>query len=172
VDVAAGRTLVDFGLRRAHGADAGMRVARSSYLAGFDATSNVLAGRAYGIPVAGTMAHSFVEVFADELGRVQAYARSFPTRSILLLDTYDTVEGARRAAVVARELARHGHGLAGVRLDSGDFAALSLQVRAVLDDAGCESVDDLRERRARRARHLGASGRRGTDRRVRPSAAS
>jgi nicotinate phosphoribosyltransferase len=140
VDVAAGRTLVDFGLRRTHRADAGMRVARSSYLAGFAATSNVLAGEAYGIPVAGTMAHAFVQAFDDELEAFRAYARSFPDRSILLLDTYDTVEGARRAAVVARELARDGHGLAGVRLDSGDLAALSHQVRAVLDEAGCESV--------------------------------
>ena len=136
VDVAQGRTLVDFGLRRTHGADAGMRAARSSYLAGFDSTSNVLAGKVYGIPVAGTMAHSYVEAFEDELAAFRAYARAFPDRCILLVDTYDTVEGARRAALVGRELAAQGHRLRGVRLDSGDLADLSRRVRAVLDEAG------------------------------------
>jgi nicotinate phosphoribosyltransferase len=140
VEVAGGRTLVDFGLRRTHGADAGMRVARASYLAGFDSTSNVLAGKAYGIPIAGTMAHSYIEAFADELAAFRAYARSFPDRAILLVDTYDTVEGARRAAVVAGELAERGHRLVGVRLDSGDLSVLAREVRAVLDAARCEAV--------------------------------
>jgi nicotinate phosphoribosyltransferase len=140
VDVARGRTLVDFSLRRTHGADAGMRVARSSFLAGFDATSNVAAGQAYGIPVAGTMAHSFVEAFPDELAGFRAYARSFPERSVLLVDTYDTLEGVRHAATVARELASAGHRLAGIRLDSGDLAALARGARAILDDAGQEAV--------------------------------
>ena len=140
VDVADGRTLLDFGLRRAHRADAGMRLARSSFLAGFDSTSNVLAGLEYGIPIAGTMAHSYIEAFADELTAFRAYARSFPDSAVLLVDTYDTVEGARRAAVVARELAESGHRLVGVRLDSGDLGALAHGVRSVLDGAGCESV--------------------------------
>ena len=98
VDAAAGRRLVDFGLRRAHGADAGLTVARSSWLAGFDATSNVLAGKLYGIPLAGTMAHSYVEAFPDEAAAFEAFASSYPDGSTLLIDTYDTVEGARRAA--------------------------------------------------------------------------
>jgi nicotinate phosphoribosyltransferase len=136
VDVAPGRTLVEFGLRRTHRADAGMRVARSSYLAGFDSTSNVLAGREYGIPIAGTMAHSYVEAFADELAAFRAYARAYPDRAILLVDTYDTVEGARRAVTVALELASSGHHLVGVRLDSGDLVDLSRRVRALLDEAG------------------------------------
>jgi nicotinate phosphoribosyltransferase len=136
VDVARGRMLVDFGLRRTHRSAAGMRVARACYLAGFDSTSNVLAGREYGIPIAGTMAHSYVEAFGDELAAFRAYARTYPDRAILLVDTYDTVEGVRRAAVVGRELAAAGHRLAGVRLDSGDLLELARAARAILDEAG------------------------------------
>jgi nicotinate phosphoribosyltransferase len=136
VDAARGRTLVDFSLRRTHRGDAGMRVARSSYLAGFDSTSNVAAGKAYGMPIAGTMAHSYVESFDDELAAFRAYARAYPDRCILLIDTYDTLQGARRAVAVARELAERGHRLQGVRLDSGDLAELSRRVRAILDEAG------------------------------------
>lgn len=136
VDVAQGRRLVDFGLRRTHRAAAGMRAARSAYLAGFDSTSNVLAGKELGIPVAGTMAHSYVECFPDELEAFRAFARSFPDRSILLVDTYDTVEGTRRAAQVGKELAAAGHRLVGVRLDSGDLLELSRAARAILDEAG------------------------------------
>jgi len=101
VDAAQGRLLVEFGLRREHGGDAGLAAARSSYLAGFDSTSNVLAGKLCGIPIAGTMAHSFVEAFADELEAFRAFARAYPDRCTLLVDTYDTVEGARRATIVA-----------------------------------------------------------------------
>ena len=136
VDAAGGRTLVDFSLRRTHGGEAGLAVARASYLAGFDATSNVLGGRAYRIPVAGTMAHSYVESFADETAAFRAYARTFPDDAILLVDTYDTVEGVRRAVEVGRELAERGHRLAGVRLDSGDVASLSVSAREILDEAG------------------------------------
>jgi nicotinate phosphoribosyltransferase len=136
VDVAGARMLVDFALRRTHGGEAGLAVARASYLAGFDATSNVLAGRLFGIPVAGTMAHSYVESFDDELEAFRAFARSYPNGTILLVDTYDTLEGVRRAAVVARELAADGHRLRGVRLDSGDVAELSRGARAILDGAG------------------------------------
>ncbi len=131
-----GRSLVDFSLRRTQGVDAGMKVARASYLAGFVSTSNVLAGKEYGIPVAGTMAHSFISSFEDELDAFRAFAQTFPERSILLVDTYDTVEGARKAAIVGQEMARQGQRLQGVRLDSGDMAELSKEVRKVLDEAG------------------------------------
>ena len=140
VDVAQGRTLVDFGLRRAHGGEAGLKAARAAFLAGFDATSNVLAGERYGIPVAGTMAHSFVESFPSELEAFRAFARSYPDGSILLVDTYDTVEGTRRAAEVGLELAARGHRLRGIRLDSGDLLDLSRRAREILDAAGLEDA--------------------------------
>ncbi|MFO7571368.1 MAG: nicotinate phosphoribosyltransferase [Gaiellaceae bacterium] len=136
VEAAGSRLLVDFALRRAHGGEAGLEVARASYLAGFDATSNVLAGRRYGVPLAGTMAHSYIEAFDDEVEAFRAFARAYPDDAILLVDTYDTLEGARRAVAVARELAEDGHRLRGVRLDSGDLVALSHEVREILDDAG------------------------------------
>jgi nicotinate phosphoribosyltransferase len=140
VDAARGRTLVDFALRRTHGAEAGLKVARASYLAGFDSTSNVLAGDLLGIPIAGTMAHSYIESFEDELAAFRAFARAYPDNAILLVDTYDTLEGTRRALTVARELAAGGHRLRGVRLDSGDVLALSKDVRTMLDDAGFEDA--------------------------------
>lgn len=136
VEAAEGRRLVEFGLRRTHGTDAGLKVARATYLAGFDATSNVLAGARYGIPIAGTMAHSYIQAFPDELTAFRAYARTYPEACILLIDTYDTLQGARHAVEVGRELARAGHRLRGVRLDSGDLAALSREVRGILDQAG------------------------------------
>jgi nicotinate phosphoribosyltransferase len=140
VEAAGGRQLVEFGFRRAHGVEAGVAAAQGSYLAGFDATSNVLAGERFGIPVAGTMAHSYVEAFADETAAFEAFTRSYPNGSTLLIDTYDTLEGARRAAAVARELAVRGGRLGAVRLDSGDLLDLSRRVRAVLDDAGLPGV--------------------------------
>jgi nicotinate phosphoribosyltransferase len=136
VDVAGERTLVDFSLRRTHGGEAGLKVARASYLAGFDSTSNVLAGQRYGIPIAGTMAHSYVESFPSELEAFRAYVRSYPDSAILLVDTYDTREGTRRALTVAREVAERGHRLRGVRIDSGELASLAREVRAILDGAG------------------------------------
>jgi nicotinate phosphoribosyltransferase len=139
VDAARGRRLIDFGVRRAHGVEAGMRLARCAWIAGFDATSNVAAGRDYGIPVAGTMAHSYVQSFPDEVEAFRAFARAYPDRTILLVDTYDTPEGVRRAAAVGLELARGGHRLAGVRLDSGDLLALSREARAILDGAGLDA---------------------------------
>jgi nicotinate phosphoribosyltransferase len=132
---ADGRQLVEFGLRRIHGVDAAAKVARSCYLAGFASTSNVHAGQLYGIPVAGTMAHSYIQSIGDELEAFRAFARAYPDACVLLIDTYDTIEGARRAAVVGRELALSGHRLRGVRLDSGDLLELSRGVRSVLDDA-------------------------------------
>ena len=140
VDAADGRRLVDFALRRTHGGEAGLKVARSAYIAGFDATSNVLAGRVFGIPLAGTMAHSYVECFADEVEAFAAFTRAYPDGSTLIIDTYDTVEGARRAAHVARAVASQGGRVAGVRLDSGDFLKLSVLVRQILDGEGLGDV--------------------------------
>ncbi|MDY6953281.1 MAG: nicotinate phosphoribosyltransferase [Thermodesulfobacteriota bacterium] len=138
VHAAEGRGLVDFSLRRTHGADAGLKVARSSYLTGFVATSNVLAGRLYGIPIAGTMAHSYVSSFGNEIEAFRAFSRSFPKKSILLIDTYDTIEGAKKAAIVGQEMAQRGERLLGVRLDSGDMTKLSREVRKILDKAGLQ----------------------------------
>ena len=137
---ANGRGLAEFGLRRSHGTDAGMKAARCAMLAGFDSTSNVLAGRTFGVPLSGTMAHSFVTAFPREIEAFQAYARAFPDSAVLLLDTYDTAAAARLAVEVARTLAADGHRLAGVRLDSGDLAALSREVRTILDAGGCPDV--------------------------------
>jgi nicotinate phosphoribosyltransferase len=136
VEAAVGRRLVDFGLRRTHGYDAGLKAARSAYLAGFDATSNVLAGQRYGIPIAGTMAHSYVEAFGDESESFRAFVRAYPDGTTLLVDTYDTARGTERAAAVGRELAATGHRLGGVRIDSGDLGADSAEARRILDAAG------------------------------------
>jgi nicotinate phosphoribosyltransferase len=140
VQAAQGRRLVDFGLRRTHGGDAGLKVARSTFLAGFDSTSNVLAGQRYGIPIAGTMAHSYIQSFSDELTAFRAYARTFPDACVLLVDTYATLEGARRAALVGQELAAARHVLRGVRLDSGNLAELSFPVREILDAVHLEDT--------------------------------
>lgn len=137
---AQGRGVVDFSPRRDHAADAAMKAARASYIAGCVGTSNVLAGKEYGISVYGTIAHSYIMSFADELSAFRAYARDFPHNAILLIDTYDTVQGARHANIVAREMAARGGKLRGVRIDSGDLATLSRQVRAVLDEAGLHDV--------------------------------
>lgn len=136
IEAADGITLLDFSLRRTHGTEAGLAASRSSYLAGFAATSNVEAGRRYDIPVSGTMAHAFVGSFPTELEAFRAYAASYPDRCVLLIDTYDTLEGARRATIVGKELAEQGHKLAGVRIDSGDLAEQAKDVRAILDEAG------------------------------------
>ena len=140
---AQGRGIADFASRRTHGSDAAMKMARSSYIAGFASTSNVLAASHYGIPPAGTMAHSFISSFPSELDAFRAYAGSFPDRTILLLDTYDTVAGAFNAVSIAKELEAEGHRLAAVRLDSGDYAKLSRQVRHILDDHGLDYVKIL-----------------------------
>lgn len=140
VQAAEGRPLADFAARRTHGTEASLKMARASYVAGFGATSNVLAARRYGIPPTGTMAHSYITSFDVEIDAFRAYSRMFPDRSILLLDTYDTIKGAHAAVTVAHEMERDGQRLTGVRLDSGDFDALSRQVRRILDDAGLEYV--------------------------------
>ena len=136
VHAAKGRAVVDFSLRRNQGTDAGLKVARSCYIAGFYATSNVLAGKLYQIPVSGTMAHSYVSVFEDEYEAFRVFSENYPDNTVLLIDTYDTIEGAQNAARVGIAMKQKGKKLAGVRLDSGDMAELSRQVRRILDDAG------------------------------------
>jgi nicotinate phosphoribosyltransferase len=126
---APGKKLIDFGLRRAHGAEAGLLAARASYLAGFDGTATVLAGPLFGIPVFGTMAHSFVQAHESEAEAFAHFAAAFPHNAVMLIDTYDTIAGAR-AAIAACP------GLKGVRLDSGDLNTLSREVRRILDEAG------------------------------------
>lgn len=140
VHAAAGRPIVDFSLRRTQGSHAGMTVARSSYIAGFSGTSNVLAGKIWGIPISGTMAHSFVTAFESETDAFEAYAHLFPDSSVFLIDTYDTLQGARNAAKVGCRMKQEGKSLLGVRLDSGDMIALSRQVRRILDEAGLPDV--------------------------------
>lgn len=136
VIAAAGRPVVDFSARRAHGADASLKAARASYVAGCAGTSNLLAGRLYGLPVFGTMAHAFVMAHPSELEAFRAFARTQPDSPLLLVDTYDTLEGARRAVEVGRELRAGGGDLRGVRIDSGDLGELAGKVRAILDEAG------------------------------------
>lgn len=140
VHAARGKPVVEFGLRREHGVDAGMKVARSTYIAGCAGTSNVLAGLAYGVPVFGTMAHSFIMSYEKEIDAFRAFAKTFPDKSTLLIDTYDDIAGAEKAVVVAKELEKTGHRLDGVRLDSGDLSETSKKVRAILDSEGLENV--------------------------------
>lgn len=131
--------VVDFSPRRDHGTEAALHAARASFLAGFHGTSNTLAGKLYGIPVVGTMAHSYVLSFPDELSAFRAFAEDHPN-PVLLIDTYDPLQGARNAAQVARELSAKGKRIAGVRLDSGDLVWLSKEVRKILDEAGFPEI--------------------------------
>ena len=135
--VAGGRKLADFGFRRAHGLETGVEAALAAYVGGGFATSNVEAGRRYGLPVTGTMAHSYVQAFRDERDAFRTFAEDHPQYSTLLVDTYDTVEGVRRAIEVCHEL---GIEPQGVRLDSGDLGALADEARKLLDDAGFEDA--------------------------------
>jgi len=128
--------LADFGLRRAHGAEAGLLAARACYLAGFDTTATVEAGRTFGIPITGTMAHSFIQAHDDEAAAFRDFARIHPRGVTLLIDTYDTL----RATHAVVELCRSGIAVQAVRLDSGDLGALACAVRAILDAGGCPSV--------------------------------
>jgi nicotinate phosphoribosyltransferase len=132
--------LVDFGLRRAHGAEAGLLAARASYIAGFAGTATMLAEQAFGIPTYGTMAHSFVEAYDSELDSFESFAQSRPKNLTLLIDTYDTEVAARKVVVLAPKLAAKGTTIAAVRLDSGDLIALSRSVRRILDGGGLSSV--------------------------------
>lgn len=138
VMAARGSPVVDFGLRRIHGADAGLKSARAFHIAGVAATSNVLAGYTYGVDVTGTMAHSYVEAHDDEEDAFAAFSRVWP-RTTLLVDTYDTLEGVRRVVELARERGDDFQ-VRAIRLDSGDLDALSRSARAILDDAGLERV--------------------------------
>jgi nicotinate phosphoribosyltransferase len=140
VHAAKGKAVIEFGLRREHGIDAGMKVARSSYIAGCQGSSNVLAGFCYGIPVFGTMAHSFVMSYEKEIDAFRAFAKTFPNNSTLLIDTYDDIAGAEKAAAVAKELEKAGHKLSGVRLDSGDLTEISKKVRKLLDEKNLRDV--------------------------------
>jgi nicotinate phosphoribosyltransferase len=137
---APGKLLVDFGLRRAHGADAGLMTARASYIAGFAGTATVLAEKAFGIPIYGTMAHSFVQAFDDETAAFESFARARPDNLVLLIDTYDTEAAARKVVALAPRLAAAGITVRGVRLDSGDLIALSTRVRYILDEGGLAGV--------------------------------
>jgi nicotinate phosphoribosyltransferase len=134
---ARGRKVVDFGARRTHGIDAALKGARAFYIAGIDATSNVL-GKLYGIPIAGTMAHSYVQAHADERDAFRAFARIFPG-TILLVDTYDTLEGVRRVIELATR-APEEFKVSAVRLDSGDLGALARETRRMLDAAGLQQI--------------------------------
>ena len=133
---AAGDPVLEFGLRRAQGPDGGVTASRAAYIGGCVGTSNVLAGKRYGIPVKGTHAHSWVMSFDDEQAAFEAYASAMPNNCIFLVDTFDTLEGVRKACRVARKLQESGHEMVGIRLDSGDLAYLSIQSRKILDEAG------------------------------------
>jgi nicotinate phosphoribosyltransferase len=137
---APGKLLVDFGMRRAHGAEAALMAARASYIAGFAGTATVEAGREFGIPLYGTMAHSFIEAFDDESAAFAAFARSRPDNLVLLLDTYESEAAARKVVTLAPKLKAAGIAIRGVRLDSGDLVALSRKVRGILDAGGLRDV--------------------------------
>jgi nicotinate phosphoribosyltransferase len=123
----------DFASRRTQGIDAGLKTARSSYLSGFTGTSNAAALKLYKIPASGTMAHSFVTAFEDEKESFEAFSKTFPDNTVLLIDTYDTIEGAKKAVKVAKALEKQNKKLVGIRLDSGDMAKLSNKVRKIFD---------------------------------------
>jgi nicotinate phosphoribosyltransferase len=137
---APGKSLVDFGLRTAHGSEAGLCSARASYIAGFAGAANVLAGARYGIPIVGTMAHSYVQVHDDETQAFEDFARARPEGVILLIDTYDTEAGARKVVALAPKLKADGIAIRGVRIDSGDLTAMARKVRRILDDGGLQDV--------------------------------
>jgi nicotinate phosphoribosyltransferase len=137
----AGRAkVIDFGLRRAHGGNAGVKGARSTYIAGVIATSNLEAGKLYNIPVSGTMAHSFVMSFKNEIDSFRAFSETFPENTVLLIDTYDTLEGAKKAVLIAQEMEKKGNRLLGVRLDSGDMENLAEKIRTLFDKEGLDYV--------------------------------
>ena len=137
---APGKQLIDFGLRRAHGSEAGLMAARASYIAGFAGTATTLAEKLYGIPTFGTMAHSFIEAFNGETEAFEAFARSRPSNLTLLIDTYDTEAAARKVVALAPRLSARGIKVRGVRLDSGDMVVLSKSVRRILDQGGLADV--------------------------------
>jgi nicotinate phosphoribosyltransferase len=137
---APGKPLIDYGLRRAHGAEAGLLAARASYIAGFSGTATVAAGLEFGIPVYGTMAHSFIQAHDDETLAFEHFARSHPQGLVLLIDTYDTERAARQVVALAPRLAAQGITVTGVRIDSGDLGEHARRVRRILDDGGLQAV--------------------------------
>lgn len=140
VHAARGKPVFDFGARRAHGRDAGVLAARASFIGGASGTSLVFAGCLFDIPYVGTMAHKFISERPSELAAFRDYATAFPNNTTLLIDTYDTLEGARNACIVAKEMGASGARLRAVRLDSGDLLTLSKQVRRILDAEGLEDI--------------------------------
>jgi len=136
VQAAAGAPVIEFGLRRAQGPDGGLSASRAAYAGGCTATSNVLAGQRYGVPVAGTHAHSWVMAFDTEIEAFEEYARALPNNVTLLVDTYDTLDGVRHAVETGKRLRERGQDLLGVRIDSGDLAWLSKRAREILDEGG------------------------------------
>jgi len=148
---AQGDSVLEFGLRRAQGIDGALSASRAAFIGGCAATSNVLAGKLYGIPVRGTHAHSWVMSFDTELESFSAYAEAMPNNCVFLVDTYDTLEGVRQAILVGQHLKVSGHRMVGIRLDSGDLAWLSIEARKLLDAAGFKdsvivASNDLDER--------------------------
>ncbi len=137
---APGKQFIDFGLRRAHGAEAGLLAARASYIAGFAGTSTVLAGKSFGIPIFGTMAHSFVQAHDTEIAAFMNFAESMPNNVIILIDTYDTLRAINKLIKIAPILKKRGITIKGVRLDSGDLIILSKKVRKILDKNGLKNV--------------------------------
>ncbi len=151
VTAAKGDPVLEFGLRRAQGIDGALAASRAAFIGGCAATSNVLAGKRFGIPVKGTHAHSWVMSFDSELQSFEAYAAAMPNNCVFLVDTYDTLDGVRHAIEVGHQLQRSGHRMVGVRLDSGDLAWLSIEARKLLDEAGFKDAsivasNDLDER--------------------------
>lgn len=158
---AEGESVLEFGLRRAQGIDGGISASRAAFVGGCDATSNVLAGKLFGIPVKGTHAHSWVMCFDEELESFAAYAKAMPNNCIFLVDTYDTVEGVKNAIQIGKQLANQGQKLLGIRLDSGDLAALSIKARKLLDEAGMTDTkivasNDLEEYKIKKLKEEGA----------------
>lgn len=138
--MAAGKPVIDFGLRRAHGAEAGLLAARASYLAGFAGSATVLAAVLFGVPVFGTMAHSFIQAHTDEIEAFEHFARAQPSNVILLIDTYDTEAGAQKVVELAPRLSQQGITIKGVRIDSGDLIDHAFKVRRILDEGGLTHV--------------------------------
>ncbi|MCL2641695.1 MAG: nicotinate phosphoribosyltransferase, partial [Phycisphaerales bacterium] len=159
---ARGEAVLEFGLRRAQGMDGAMTASRAAYIGGCAATSNVLAGKLFGIPVKGTHAHSWVMCFESEVEAFEAYAQVMPNNCVLLVDTYDTLDGVKNAVEVGRKLRAKGRRLAGIRLDSGDLAYLSIEARKILDEAGFQDAaivasNDLDEDIIRSLKEQGAT---------------
>lgn len=158
---AAGQEVLEFGLRRSQGIDGSLTASRAAYIGGVAATSNVLAGKIYGIPVKGTHAHSWVMSFADESTAFENYATAMPNNCVFLVDTYDTIEGVKKAIAAGNRLRERGHEMIGIRLDSGDLAYLSIEARKLLDESGFPDAlivasNDLDEHLIESLRHQGS----------------